>query len=178
MIQLFGLLLIAGLLPALGGELTKKEIKTLKAEVEKIHVATQKRQLGPVLDKTHPALFKQYGGREVIEGVMKQAFEMFEKADMEFLGHKLKKPTQTYDAGEEEICFLPQESTMKVGGQKVKSVGYMVCIRKKPDGDWLFLDGSGMRDNKEMLWTMFPDLPKDIKLPPNTVAVVPVDGDE
>lgn len=177
LINVFALVFAASVLPLVGGELTKEEISVLKADVDKLLVATQNSQIEPILKKTHPVLFEYYGGKEKFRTIMANAFRSFKELKVKFLERELKDPTETYDAGEEEVCFLPHESVLQIGENKVKSVGFMCCIRKKTDGEWFFLDGAGVRNNEKMLWKLIPKLDKDVKLPANTVEIVTEDPD-
>ena len=108
---------------------------------------------------------------------MKRLIASLQQQKVTIESRKLGEPTRTYEAGDEEVCFLPHNSVMKVGAVRVKSVGFLVCVRKGAKGSWLFLDGAGMRNNKEMLWELLPELPKELELPPNSNEVIE-GGDE
>ena len=69
----------------------------------------------------------------------------------------------------EKICFLPKKTVMEVNGQKIQSNSFMIAA-KKEGKEWNYLDGAGLRKNPDMLWLFFPELPKDIKLPENTMS--------
>jgi hypothetical protein len=75
------------------------------------------------------------------------------------------EPTTTYRAGKEVVCFVPRTSLIQVPGKQIKSKAYWVAIRTDGDSEWKFIDGAGIENNRESLWTMFPELPKDIQFP-------------
>jgi hypothetical protein len=59
----------------------------------------------------------------------------------------------------------------------MKSTSYMVAI-KGSDGTWRYLDGAGARRDPKILWTLLPDLPKEVELPENTVTVIKDEKEE
>jgi hypothetical protein len=81
-------------------------------------------------------------------------------------------PTQTYPAGDEEMCFVPRISVMEVQGKKAKSTGFIIAVRRKGSSLWKYLDGTPLRQNPEILRYLFPKLTSDPALPPNKVELV------
>lgn len=176
-------LLVVSLL-ALGGtvhagQLSEAEVKTLKEEARKVGKAFDEGDIEAIMNSTHPSIFKLTGDPEKFKALTTQALKTIKEMKVVIEERKLGEPAKTYEAGEEEVCFLPQSTVMTIGEQRVKGTGFLVAIRKKPDGKWLFLDGAGMRRNPDQLWTLLPELPKDVELPPNTMEVEPAqEGDE
>ncbi len=149
-----------------------KPVHDFEADIKKIVKSTTTGDADFVISMTHPAIFKVAGGKEGFEATTKQVIAMLQEQGFQIESHECGKPTEIHDAGDQEICFIPQKSVMSFGDKKVKSENYMIAARKKPDGKWLYLDGSGLRQNPDALWMLFPDLPKSVKPPKQTMEVV------
>ena len=54
---------------------------------------------------------------------------------------------------------------IEVQGKQIKSKAYWIAIRSIGDSEWKFIDGAGVQSDKEHLWVMFPELPRDVQLP-------------
>ncbi len=125
----------------------------------------------PIIDKTHESLFAMVGGKEVFAETTREAIEELKQMGVNYISSKFGIPSQLYQAGDEELCFVPHFSIMEVEGQRVKSTGYMIAIRKRGSNQWKYLDGAGMSQNPQLLRELFPDLDGDIELPPHVVEL-------
>ena len=155
--------------PVFSKDVNKEDIATLKSEIEKMFADFEKGDAQALIDKTHPSIHKLAGGKEKFETMTKNVVAQMSQMDVKFLESELGEPTQLYPAGDEEVCFVPRTSVLEVQGTKVQSIGFMIAIRKTREKGWKYLDGSGLRKNPNLLSTLLPDLPKDIKYPPNEV---------
>lgn len=156
---------------AFAKNLTTAESAELVQEVRDMFTAFENGDATGLIEKTHPSIYKLTGGKDAFERITKQAVDQLQAVDVKFLESELGEPTELYSAGDEEICFVPRISVMEVQGKKAKSTGFMIAIRPKDGGDWTFLDGSGLRNDAEYLWRTFPELKRDITLPPNFVEL-------
>lgn len=168
----FLLLVLSGSVSVHAEELSAEDSAALKKEIETMMAEFEAGKTENLLAKTHTSLVEMMGGREKLTEVTNQAVASMSEMGMKFHDSELGDPTELYAAGDEVITFVPRVSTMEVQGQKVKSTGFMIAIRPKDGGDWSFLDGSGLRRNPEMLWTLFPDLTREIVLPPNKMEPI------
>ena len=166
------LLVLAGPASTLAEDLSADETAALKKEIETMMAEFEAGKTENLLAKTHSSLVEMMGGKEKLTEVTNQAVASMAEMGMKFHESELGDPTELYAAGDEVITFVPRSSIMEVQGQKVKSTGFMIAIRPKGGGDWSYLDGSGLRRNPELLWTLFPDLTRDIVLPPNNMEPV------
>jgi hypothetical protein len=103
----------------------------------------------------------------------KSAFEQEGRAamaQMKAIGFRIMKaefgePTTPYRAGRAIICFLPNTLVMQIRGRLIRTRGYFLAVRSIDGGEWKLLDGAGLDKHHDWLWTMFPDLPRDIQFP-------------
>lgn len=152
--------------------LSPDEATALIATTERIKVAFDERDIATIMAMTHPSIYKLTNGKDGFEAITRQAFVQIESAGVRFLDSKLGTPSEIYSCGEEQVCFIPRTSTLEVDGKKVRSIGFLIAIRSVKGGDWLFLDGSGLRKNPELLKKLLPDLPADTPLPENRVELI------
>lgn len=143
--------------------------KDLKANAKKLFEATQGGDVDALIKYTHPAIYEIAGGKEKFIEITKMAMDMLEKQKIEFGDIEYGKPSELYEVEGGKLCVLPTKSVIKVGDKRVRSEGYMLAIKETATGDWLFLDGNGFKGNHDMLFKMFPKLPKSIELP-ETIA--------
>ncbi|ELW84431.1 hypothetical protein ACINWC743_0066 [Acinetobacter sp. WC-743] len=116
--------------------------------------------------KTHPSLINYVGGPENYQKLLKYAQNMFAESNLEIQKVESNPPLYSYIVDQEEICFVPKTITMKVAGKTVKAPpSFMVAIRSQHSHQWTYLDGSGLQKNPKMLFILFPNFPKIVKVP-------------
>lgn len=141
-----------------------EKAKTLQAAFDRGDVET-------IIASTHPAIFNIVS-REEFKKVLRQSVDSL-VGKVTTISQTWGEPSAIYLSGPDEVCFLPRESVMEMNGKRANSKGFLIAARKKGTVGWLFLDGAGLRKNPELLWKLFPDLPKEIDLPPNKAGLVP-----
>lgn len=173
---LVGLFLIVSLVYSLqvfAAELSDDEKKALTEKVTAMFDSYESGDPTRMIAFTHSSLISVMGGIANYSRVIESAAGMFQQQGMEFLGAEVGIPTQLYDAGEEEVTIVPRISVMTVQGQALQDIGFVVAIRPKGSIDnWTFLNGAGMRRNKDSLWNLLPNLDRNIDLPVNVLERV------
>ncbi len=162
------LLLSSPLLAAEPVTLSASEQKALVQQAKVIADAFKAGDADTLIKATHPAIEKLFGSREVFETTSRDAIRQF-ASQVKLESMEYGKPTAVYDAGTDDICFLPTSSVYVLGDKRLKSTGFLIAGRAKGSADWRFLDSAALRKDPAMLGTLFPGLPKDIALPPNTI---------
>lgn len=161
------------LVPAIfAKDLSEAEAAALVADIESIMAKFEAGEVQPILDSTHESLIKMMGGQEPFESVTKAAVAQIEQMGIKYLESQMGTPTQVYVADSEEVCFVPRSSVMSVNGQKVKSTGFMIAVRKIGAAGWKYLDGAALQQNPELLWMLLPALSRDIQLPTNKTELI------
>ncbi|MFZ5637610.1 MAG: hypothetical protein ACOY82_13605 [Pseudomonadota bacterium] len=153
---------------AMAAKLSDGDIETLRTELSSMLASFEQGDYEALLAKTHPVLYDMAGGREALERSMRQAQERIEAAGIRFVSSEMGVPTETYPAGDEELCFVPRVSIIESGGKRIRSATFMIAIRRIGGTEWRYLDGSGLRRDPEKLYHFFPALQRDLPLPPNT----------
>jgi hypothetical protein len=154
---------------ALAGTLDEKDVARLHADIAAIYQGIESGDAKPFIALTHESLFALVGGKDALEAAMLAGFEQLRSLGARILSAELGAPSQTYAAGAEEVCFVPRIALMEVGGKKAKVIGFMVAIRRLGTDDWKYLDGGGLRKNRDLLHTLLPDLVRGIEFPPNRI---------
>lgn len=152
-----------------GASLTNHEVKEIKEEIQLMYSEFEKGNIEILIEKTHESIYPLAGGKENFEKITKAAVDQLMQVGVKFIESELGTPTEIYPAGKYEVCFIPRISVMEVQGQKAKSIGFMIAARTKGESVWKYLDGSGIRQNPQLLSMLFPDLDPNIELPTNTI---------
>ncbi|QIF04514.1 hypothetical protein [Roseimicrobium sp. ORNL1] len=146
------------------------DTKALVAKAKALQAAFDSGEVESLIASVHPAIFNIVS-REEFERVARQSAESIAD-EVTTISQVWGEPSAIYSSGQDEVCFLPRESVLEMSGRRVNSKGFWIAARKKGTNEWLFLDGTGLRRNPELLWKLFPNLPKDIEVPPNKVELV------
>ena len=163
--------LVSPLVP--GEELSAEEVRVLRIDAETIQRAAASHDWATVTAKTYPGLITLAGGPEKFAEVTRHIAEEIQNNHIKVLETSLGAPSPLYEAGSEQLCFLPKAFLIEVDGQRVRSVSYLVAVRSSGKAGWRYLDGGGMQDDPQMLWRLFPQLPRTLALPPNTAEPAP-----
>lgn len=155
-----------------GKPVPPEEVKAINAAITAMERSFREAGYDGIAKGTHPSLIAQMGGEEKFRKTLEGAVAIMQSGKVKVSDSKLEVPAELYEAGEEWVCFVPKRNTVEVEGQTVLSVGFFVAIRKKEENEWKLLDGAGLRRNPEMLWTLLPELPRDVKLPENKTEML------
>ena len=128
-------------------------------------------QSSTFINKTHPALFPYLGGKDNFTTFLEAALSEIQQMDLKLIKSELLDPSPYYRVGNELLAIIPRVQIMQVQEQKIKSIGFLIAV-KDPNGQFTYLDGSGLKNEPKVLWEMFPDLPTDLELPTNTTEMI------
>jgi len=157
---------------AAAGTLGEAEIAQLRSEVASITRSFERGDTKALIDQTHGSLYELAGGREAFANATQQAMEQLLQTGAKFVHSEVGTPTQTYLAGDEEVCFVPRISIMEVQGKKAKSTTFMIAVRRLGSNEWKYLDGAGLRKHPDYLRRLLPKLESGVELPPNKVELL------
>lgn len=152
--------------------LSAEEKKVVSEKAEALQSAFDKGDAEAVIAGTHPVLIKAFGSREQFELRTRESIKALLAKKVTIVSRVWGEPTPVYLSGTDEVCFVPRDAVVQMGDKRARSTGYFVAARTRGTAEWLFLDGTGLRESPELLWRLFPELPKDIVLPPNKVELI------
>lgn len=145
--------------------LTAEEVTSLHDEINHMMERFEAGDAQALIDRTHPSLMKLSGGKEQFEKTIRDAVKGLLQMNIQFLESDLGVPTELYQVGEEELCFVPRVSVMQIDGKRAKSTSFMISVRRIGSTEWKFLDGSGLRKNPQLLKMLFPEIDPSIVWP-------------
>lgn len=157
---------------AFAGQLTPDEADALRAEIQTLLEEFNAGNADAFVEQTYAPLQRLFGGTEAFRKITQGTLDQLRASGMKVVSMEQGQPTQTYAAGEEEVCFVPRLGIMEIDGQQLKSTTFMIAIRKSGGDDWTFLEGAGLRNNPKMLQMLLPKLAPDIELPANRIEAL------
>jgi hypothetical protein len=158
--------------PAWADTISEQDVAKIKADIVAMYAAFEKGDPSLVMANTHESALALFGGKEAMAQVTQETLQQMAQLRIKFLSSETGTPTQTYPAGEEEVCFVPRIALMEAQGQKVKVTGFMVAIRHVGGHDWKYLDGAPISKDPALLRMLLPKLTSDVELPPSNTEVL------
>ncbi|ALA88101.1 hypothetical protein YH67_18210 [Stenotrophomonas maltophilia] len=166
-------LLLATIAPtAVAGELTPSESAALRQDVQVMLAAFARGDAELIIARTHPSLKRLAGGDEVYARSTRDTVKALHEAGVTIISDEAGVPTRTYAAGDEEVCFVPRYSLLRVRESPIRSTSFMVAVRRVGAAQWSYLDGAGLLDNPELLWQLLPALEPGVTLPKGGVETL------
>ena len=145
---------------------SKAEKEKIKAGVQAMHDALLEGDMNQILDKTYPPLIIFSGGRTIFEQTVQHAIDQLKKDGMVFESYQLGDPTDMFLSGTEFICFVPEVSVARIQGRRFRTTGFVIAVKGGATTKWKYLQGIHLKKDPDALWRLFPDLSREIKLPP------------
>lgn len=152
-------------------ELSADEKTALLKEADDTMEGFIKGDADAVIKRTSKLILKMIPSREQFEQVTRDAMAGMKEQGIAIEENKNGEPTLCYPTASGDVCFLPRSGILSISGKRIKSVTYFICVHE--DGVWKLLDSSSVHKRPALLWELIPDLPKDLKLPPNSMEVLP-----
>lgn len=169
--RLLGMLLVAAQMTSLQADEPRKladaERAALLTAAEAMQKAFENGDAEAIIQGTCKVITKIVP-EDQFEALTRQAMGVMKA--VKFESNAYGEPTECWKIKDGELCFLPRKSVMAIQGKRVSSVAFFVCVLE--GGKWSFLDNASISKNPELLWQLFPDLSKDVKLPPSEVKVL------
>jgi len=170
---LVAMVIVTALVQAgLAETLTADETKVLEARTKLMGEAFRNGDYEEMVDLMHPSAFNFGANKEQMIALLKEGVVKLKEINFAVLDEQLGTPGEVYASGDEVVCFYPRTMVMQMGSRKFKHTGFVICAKKKEGGEWLFIDGQVLAKEPTMLGRLFPDLPKDVKLPEVKTEVV------
>lgn len=126
--------------------------------------ATAKGDIAKVVDLTHPKVVAMGGGREKVISGTRQKRDALEKQGVSYVSGKADVPTTIYRTKTGLYCVVPVAYRVKAGETRLIMKSPLVGISTDSGKSWTFLDTS---PGEATVRKLFPELPKDLKFPPD-----------
>ncbi|MEN5261678.1 MAG: hypothetical protein AB1514_01100 [Pseudomonadota bacterium] len=166
-------LLLSLLLPsAFAGELSPSDAKALRDDVRALMTAYARGDADFLIERTHPSLKRLAGGDEAFQAITHDALKKQHSGGVVVISEDVGVPTRTYAAGEEEVCFVPRQSLVRVRETPMRSTTFMVAVRRVGGSGWTYLDGTGLQDNPRLLRQLLPALEPGVILPKREIEAL------
>ncbi|ASE54239.1 hypothetical protein JAK62_19090 [Stenotrophomonas maltophilia] len=167
------LLSLSLLLPsAFAGELSPSDAKALREDVRAMMAAYARGDADFLIERTHPSLKRLAGGDDAFQAITRDALKKQHNAGVVIISEDVGVPTRTYAAGEEEVCFVPRQSLIRVRETPMRSTTFMVAVRRVGGSGWTYLDGTGLQGNPNLLRQLLPALEPDVTLPKREIEAL------
>lgn len=145
--------------------LTPDEARDLSIQARRFQRAIDGGDAETFMKMTHPAIFRcgftrDHWAREVRK-TMRLAASV-----TKLEGFRWGTISPVYLSDTDEVCFITRSYTSQVLDRRFHIVDYLIAARDVGTGEWFFVNGTNTGENPSMMWVLFRDLPKDLKLPP------------
>lgn len=158
-------LLLSTVLPISAAELEAADKKELVTRATTMVEGFKKGEVETIIGMTHPSIHVLAGDKAAFEKMARDAMKSIADTGLKVEEVKLGEPTRTWQAGKETVCFVPVTLVFSMQERKIRSTTYYVAIKGESTPQWLFLDGSGIGKNPDLLKQLLPGLPDDVVLP-------------
>ncbi|HGM5897771.1 TPA: hypothetical protein ACKP4Q_002860 [Stenotrophomonas maltophilia] len=160
------LLLLAAMAPAArAGVLSADESAALRQDVQAMMGAFARGDAELIIARTHPSLKRLSGGDEAYARMTRDTLKELRKAGVTIISDEAGVPGRTYAAGDEEVCFVPRQSLLRVREAPMRSTSFMLAVRRVGTTRWSFIDGAALLDNPALLRQLLPALEPGVTLP-------------
>ncbi|HDS1511861.1 hypothetical protein I5U67_18430 [Stenotrophomonas maltophilia] len=151
--------------PALAGELSPEDSAALRQDVQAMMGAFARGDAELIIARTHPSLKRLAGGDEAYARMTRDNLKELRKAGVTIISDEAGVPGHTYAAGDEEVCFVPRQSLLRVREAPMRSTSFMLAVRRVGTAQWTFIDGAALLDNPALLRQLLPALEPGVTLP-------------
>lgn len=159
-------LLLATMAPtAVAGELTPSESAALRQDVQGMLAAFARGDAELIIARTHPSLKRLAGGDEAYARTTRDTLKELRKVGVTIISDEAGVPGRTYAAGDEEVCFVPRQSLLRMREAPMRSTSFMLAVRHVGSPQWSFIDGAALLDNPALLRQLLPALESGVTLP-------------
>lgn len=122
-----------------------------------------------VIDYTYPKIVEMGGGKPAL---LKSVKSSYEKMKGSFLIDKITfgEPQETYIAGKELHCIVPETITIKTDKGKIQATYSLLAVSRDNGNKWFFLETH--KFTPEILKKIFPDFNYNLVIPENTKPII------
>ena len=140
--------------------------KIIAKEIKDIGTALNKGNYALITEKTDSSIINYAGGKDKYNAILELAANSFKLNKIFVSQVDTHPPKQSYIIGRNEFCAIPKQVTISMNGRKMTGdLSFMLAVRPIESKEWKYIDGAGLQKNPDMIYTLFPDFPRDSKIP-------------
>ncbi|MGE8684050.1 MAG: hypothetical protein ACN6OV_06130 [Acinetobacter sp.] len=140
--------------------------KIIAKEIKDIGTALNKGNYALITEKTDSSIINYAGGKDKYNAILELAANSFKQNKIYVSQVETYAPKQSYIIGRNEFCAVPKQVTISMNGRKMTGdLSFMLAVRPIESKEWKYIDGTGLQKNPDMIYTLFPDLPRESKIP-------------
>lgn len=143
---------------------------SIQAEAQKCAKALMASDYRSVLAYTHERVVAMMGGAESARGLVQKGMEEMKSKGMGIDDTKIGTPEEPRKIGTWLISLVPESLTLRVPGAKLQQESFLLGISADEGKSWKFIDLGPISEEK--LFTVFPELKGQFKMPPKKQPVV------
>ncbi len=164
-------LVLAGLLlgacarsPALQApEAAGDESTRVQADARRVYTALYGGDADTVVALTHARGIEVAGGESEVRSAVGKIGAMAAAGELAVESIEFPSAPEFFAGAENEFVFVPTRSVLRVRGQRMESLNFLVGARRKGEPTWTYLDGAHL--DAANIGEFFPDFPKDKAFP-------------
>jgi hypothetical protein len=145
--------------------------KAAKAQAEESQTALIKGEFEKLVDLTHPKLVENLGGKKKMVAHLTIEMKKMKEEGYEFKSVKVSDPGDPVRAGKELYIGIPFTLEMRVPGGRLLGKSMFIGVSKDDGKNWVFLDANPLKDEREQLKKLLPNLPAAIVIPKKELPV-------
>ena len=148
--------------------------EALALNVEYFMEAYNKGNADLLVESTHSSNFTHSNmgmDNDAFKKKVKQGIQRIMKLGIKLDSLKASIPSKFYSDGVEEICFIPTTYILNLNDKKFDVQTFTLAAGSEKSG-WKFIDGAGLSKNPDRIYKLFPNLEKNITLPPHKLTFI------
>ena len=118
-----------------------------------------------IANKSDLSIIEFAGGKDNYNAMLILAANSFKKGNMQVANVETQPPQNSYIFGKKEFCVIPKQLTILMNGKALTGEkSFMLAVRSLDSQEWKYIDGAGLKKNPDMIYTLFPEFPRDINI--------------
>lgn len=132
----------------------------ISAEITQISTALNEGNYSYILEKSDFSIIEFSGGIESYKAILSLAASFFKQSNIQVEKVELLPPNNSHIFGKKEFCVIPKQLTILINGKSITGdPSFMLAVRPLNSKEWKYIDGTGLKKNPDMLYTLFPEIP-------------------
>ena len=132
----------------------------ISSEITQISTALNQGNYSYILEKSDPSIIELSGGIESYNAILSLAANSFKQGGIQVDKVALLPPQNSHIFGKKEFCVIPKQLTIVMNGKPIiGEQSFMLAVRPLDSKEWKYIDGTGLKKNPDMLYTLFSEIP-------------------